>query len=178
MPVRRFWSRTCAPATGPPRPTTASWSPTPGSAGVFFGITGLSWAPDSRHLLFTWLDAPDGTYPRILDTGLPQTTLDAAPQVKVGDASNVCCYRGSKGTLVGSATFDDRVSTWTFDPTSGARLRRLTCCGTVVSADRSGRSLLIYWTDPEHPGGIYRWTTGDRRPTSLGSLLVTAAWVP
>jgi hypothetical protein len=58
------------------------------------------------------------------------------------------------------------------------RRERRSCCGEVVAADRSGRALLIHFTDTTHPGGIFRWSPGRRRPAFLGALFVSATWVP
>ncbi len=160
-------------------PYDRSWSPKVFADTTLRGIGGLSWAPDSRHLLFTWFDAPGGQYTGVLDTRAPSTTfLDTSPRVRAAVDTTLCCYLGTRDTLVATVIAQDREHTWTADPTSGRLLDQLSCCGTVVSTDRAGAAFLTYWTDPTHPGGLYRWTLADRHRVFLGSLLATGAWVP
>ena len=160
-------------------PYDGSWGPKVFAGTTLRGVGGLSWAPDSRHVLFTWFDAPGGQYTGVLDTRAPNTTfLDTSPRVKAKVDTTLCCYQGTRDTLVATVIAQDREHTWTADPRSGRLLDHLTCCGTVVSTDRAGAAFLTYWTDPTHPGGIYRWTLADRHRVFLGSLLFTAAWVP
>ena len=159
------------------------WGPQ-SAASPWVGIQSLSWAPDSRHILFTHASSTstgaEDALPRLLDTHARfQTYLGTSPVVRV--APNVaCCFLGAKDTLVGSALdahgFPRDVVV--LNIRTGARVRTLTCCGEAIAADRAGRSLLIHFTDTTHPGGIFRWSPGQRRPTFLGSLLFTAAWLP
>ena len=160
-------------------PYDRSWGPQVFAGTTQRGIGGLSWAPDSRHLLFTWFDAPGGQYTGVLDTRAPSTTfLDTSPRVKTAVDTTLCCYLGTRDTLVATVIAQDLENTWTADPRSGRLLEHLSCCGTVVATDRDGAAFLTYWTDPTHPGGLYRWTLGDRHRVFLGSLLATAVWVP
>jgi hypothetical protein len=148
-------------------------------------IQSLSWAPDSRHLLFTHASSrstgADDALPRLVDTRARfQTYLDTSPVVRVVPNVVACCYLGTKDALVGSA-LDTRGfahDVVVLNSRSGGRVRTLTCCGEPIATDRAGRSLLIHFTDTTHPGGIFRWSPGQRRPTFLGSLLFTAAWLP
>jgi dipeptidyl aminopeptidase/acylaminoacyl peptidase len=133
----------------------------------------LVWLPDSRNLLFA--SGEDGTA-RVLDTRTAQS-LDGAPSLRLPSTSSVCCSLDG-GSLIGANTVDDRSSLWTFDATSGSPRRRLTCCGQPVDVDRSGVHVLVYYTDPEHPGGLYRYTIGDRRLALVAPFLADAVWLP
>jgi WD40-like Beta Propeller Repeat len=159
------------------------WGPR-SPASPWVGIQSVSWAPDSRHILFTHASSTstgaDDALPRLLDTRARfQTYLDTSPVVRVAP-NVVCCYLGTKNALVGSALDAGGFArdVIALNTRTGARVRTLTCCGAPIATDRAGRSLLIHFTDTTHPGGIFRWSPGQRRPTFLGSLLFTAAWLP
>ncbi|HEY3670192.1 MAG TPA: hypothetical protein VGN51_04600 [Acidimicrobiia bacterium] len=159
------------------------WGPQ-SAASPWVDIQSLSWAPDSRHILFTHASSTstgeDDARPRLLDTRARfQTYLDTSPVVRVAP-NVVCCYLGVKDALVGSALDAHGFArdVVVLNTRTGTRVRTLTCCGAPIATDRAGRALLIHFTDTTHPGGIFRWSPGQRRPTFLGSLLFTAAWLP
>jgi len=145
-------------------------------------IDSLAWAPDSRHVLFTHAsDAAEADGgPRLLDTSAGvSASLDTSPPVSTA-ANVICCTMGATGPEYGSVLDSGGFARGvvTVDSRTGKVARTLTCCGEVVDVDRAGRSLLIHFTDTDHPGGVYRWSPGDAKPTFLGGLIFAARWLP
>jgi hypothetical protein len=160
------------------------WTVSDEATSPWLSVQSLSWAPDSRHILFTHASKPgvpsDDGGPRLLDAGAGfSTSLDTSPEVRRAPKV-LCCTVASTGPEYGSV-LDARGfarDIVTVDSRTGDVARRLTCCGEVIAVDPAGRSLLMHSTDPDHPGGIYRWSPGDEKPTFLGSLLFEAVWLP
>lgn len=141
------------------------------------GIDGLSWSADGRSILFHWRDDPTGYSTRILDTRNTGTAIERAAKV-AADKSVVCCYLGSTGDLLGNMMVpgsDEELGVAAIDLGSG-HPTLLTCCGAAITADRSGRSVLVHTSDGR--GGLLRWQRGTRRPVWIRSDVRDARWLP
>lgn len=147
-------------------------------------LAGLSWAPDSRHLVFGLVNGPGNGYPRLLDTATPGTPLESAPenQKYLGNQ-----YLGDTGDMFGvdGTAGEQPLRVVTIDPANG-RVRRTLfklatpCCGATLSADSSGRHILVVTsgvTDPASPR-LYRWSRGQRKPKEIAARVTAAAWAP
>jgi hypothetical protein len=149
----------------------------------------LGWAADSRHLMYVLPDAPDGAYPRIIDTQT-ESSLDDAARVDIPDGRIVDGYLGRTGELVGvegvsslevpegelAAGYTPVVS---FDAASGAVRRQLFVLpgdfpGASVESDATGKHVIGIDRD----GGLYRWSEGEAEPTLVANGIVAAAWDP
>jgi hypothetical protein len=143
-------------------------------------ISGLSWAPDSRRLVYTLLFSPQGSYPRIAES-TNGIRLDQAPIVPINDGSHVAGYLGDTGQLLGRACVtsdepDQRLRVIVMDPQSGQEAKQLfrypSMCGSErLSSDRSGQHLLALG-----PAGLYRWSEGDLEPTKVANGVTSATW--
>ncbi|MGH9026103.1 MAG: TolB family protein [Acidimicrobiia bacterium] len=154
------------------------------------GISGLSWAPNSRDLLFVLGGARDGGFPRVLDTSTA-TPLDQTPLVLIRDGSGVDAYLGNTSELLGTyaaagddpdqslrVTAIDPVISTSVDgaPSEFRELFRFPeqCCGQEFSSDASGNHIL----GVSSTGDLYRWSTGDAEPTKIDDGITAAVWNP
>jgi hypothetical protein len=156
------------------------------------GIFGLSWAPDSRNLLFQPGRTPEGegSYLRLLDTAAP-VPLDETPFVLHSDGSGVDAYLGNTGRLLGTyapvvTDPDQRIRVIAIEPVISSTVdgpqseyRELfrfpeQCCSQQFTSDTSGDHIL----GVSSTGDLYRWSTGDAEPTRIATGISAAAWVP
>ena len=140
-----------------------------------FTITGLHFAPDSRHAMYRVRGdvfdngrSLDGYFDVDLVGGeaLPGLVLPLDASV---DWSG---YRGTTGELLGvagRAVVSARLDSPPYGP---HRLFELPRPPRSVAADRTGRHVLAVAGD-----SLYRWTEGDGRPTLVGTGYVAAAWL-
>jgi hypothetical protein len=145
-------------------------------------ISGVSWAPDSRHLVYTLLRSPQGSYPRVAESA-SGIQLDQAPIVPINDGSAVAGYLGDTGQMLGRTCLasnegDQRLRVIVIDPQSGQETKHLfrypELCGSErLSSDPSGRHVLALGA-----AGLYRWSEGDAEPTKIADGIRAAAWVP
>ena len=157
---------------------------TDSAASPWVGIQSLSWAPDSRHILFTHASrtstGSDDALPRLLDTRARSRPTSTRPPLC--ESRRMSRAASSAGRTLSSGAHStheaSRRDVVVLNSRTGARVRTLTCCGEAIATDRAGRSLLIHFTDATHPGGVFRWSPGQRGLTFLGSLLASAAWLP
>lgn len=149
-----------------------TWASTTGGPGSVVNPWSIRWQDDNR-ILFALTDGPT----RILD--VDQTTaLTDSPVLPLAESDALCCRLGATGLMVGSRTVGDTTSVWTFDPSSGGSLSRLTGPGEPLDADANGHHLLVSFTDPTHPPVLYRNAVGTRRLVRISSQLSDARWLP
>jgi len=147
------------------------WSSVGGAASVVSPWS-IRWRDDNR-ILFALADGPT----RVLD--IDQTvTLTDSPVLPVAEADSLCCRVGATGLMAGSRTLAGVTSVWTFDPSSGGPVARLTWPGQPLDADPTGAHLLVYFTDPTHPPVLSRNVVGSRRLVRISSQLYDARWLP
>lgn len=160
-------------------------------------ITSLSWSPDDRHLAYTsqswasgWQPPPDTT--QLLDTWAGGT-LTSAPRIPLAPGLEWAGFLTSQAglavtpypaaqrrqqTLIAVATRTGRIlqrliglprqglSTGNaYDGTEG-----------TVTADTTGRYLLIAASGPRGQGEILRWAIGERRLAALAAGAIRAVW--
>ncbi|MGI8795626.1 MAG: TolB family protein [Acidimicrobiia bacterium] len=146
-------------------------------------ISAVSWAPDSRQLVYTLLFSPQGSYPRVAESE-SGIRLDQAPIVPINDGSAVAGYLGDTGQMLGRTCVasnepDQRLRVIVIDPQSGQETRHLfrypdNLCGNErLTSDPSGRHVLALGA-----AGLYRWSEGDTEPTKIADGIRAAAWVP
>ncbi|MGH9048744.1 MAG: TolB family protein [Acidimicrobiia bacterium] len=143
-------------------------------------VVAPSWAPDSRHLVYTVVNSPEGSYPRMLDTAADSVLLDEAPTVPLpGGSCAEVAYLGESGRLVATtnAGADGRVRVIAVDPVSGDEIRELfripeQGCGRRVVSNDSGDAVLVIGSN-----ATYRWSEGDAGPTQLAPDVVAVAWL-
>jgi hypothetical protein len=159
-------------------------------------ISSLSWSPDNRFLAYTSLSWASGQPPpdvtQLLDTRAGSTLTSArriplAPGLEWADFLTpqaglaVTPYPPAEGrqqTLVAVATRTGRIlgrliglprqglaTANAFDGTEGA-----------ITADPTGRYLLIATNGPRGNGEILRWAIGERHLTGLAAGAGRAAW--
>ncbi len=160
-------------------------------------ITSLSWAPDNRFLAYTSLSWASGLQPPADTTQLLDTrsagTLTSATRIRLAPGLGwagfltrqvglaVTPYPAAQGrqqTLVAVDTRTGRIlrrliqlprqglsSGNAFDGTEGS-----------ITADPSGRYLLIATNGPRGYGEILRWAVGERHLADLAAGAIRAAW--
>lgn len=156
-------------------------------------LSSLSWAPDSRHLAFAWLERTASIH--VLDTR-SSGPLSDSPTTPIPEDISWAGYDGATGDFLAvrePTHSGGRYTIVALDPSSGETTREiLDLRGTPsdgnaldkvadgIAASGSGRELLI--SETESPGGrndsLYRWSA--RRPVErLVALdIVAAVWIP
>ena len=151
------------------------------------GISGLSWAPNSTELAYVLADAPDGTYPRVLDTTVPESTsLDHQPKVAISDAMSWAGYLGDTGEFLVVSDAGDtpgeslsangkplRVAAFDAHRQEITRVLFELHAAEHPVADPSGAHILVKSADT-----LYRWSDGDLHPTKLADGIRAAIWLP
>jgi Tol biopolymer transport system component len=146
-------------------------------SGTSQAVLAPSWAPDSRHLVYTVAGTPEGSPPRVAELGYGMR-LDAAPPILVSGCA-VTSYIGDSG-LVAVVQGGDRAIA--VDPASGQEVRELfrgpgLLCGNdrPLASDKSGAHVL-YVTSEAAPA-LFRWSDGEAGPTKIADGIVAAAWL-
>ena len=140
-------------------------------------VLALSWAPDSQHLMYTLVDTPEGSPPRVVEVA-ESMALDEAPAIPdvvelrgcaeatyLGDTGLVLSVRAQRAVMV--------------NPESGAEVRdlfsspELNCVSQAPVSDRTGRHVLY-----AAGGALYTWSEGPAMPMRLAEGVTFAAWVP
>jgi hypothetical protein len=160
-------------------------------------ITGLSWSPDSRFLAYTSQSWASGRQPppdvtQLLDTRAGGTLTSArriplapglawagflTPQVGLA-VTPYPAAQGRQQALVAVATRTGRI----LGPLIGLPSQELFTSnawdGTegTITADPTGRYLLIATSGPRGYGEILRWAIGERQLAGLAAGAIRAAW--
>jgi WD40-like Beta Propeller Repeat len=160
-------------------------------------ITGLSWSPDNRFLAYTSQSWASGLQPPPDTTQLLDTraggTLTSAPRIPLAPGlawagfltpqaglavTHYPAAQGRQQTLVAVATRTGRILGPLIRLPSQGLFTSNAWDGTegTITADPTGRYLLIATSGPHGYGEILRWAIGERHLTGLAAGAIRAAW--
>jgi hypothetical protein len=193
-----FTDRTGRPQAIVVRDLAAGTQKTWAFSSTLSDIYSLSWSPGGRFLAFTgitgvkngWVTVPiaeildtrsagplDGARPIPLAPGVDWAGF-LTPGTGVGVMAGPGGLAGAGGSLVEVGAGSGRVlrHLTALPPHALATANGPGGAGGTITANRSGRYLLIAGTGPDGYGVIFRWTFGMPHPVSVTSGAFEAAW--